>query len=303
MLYKFKKGKIYTNSIEYSVAYHCNLRCTQCSHLSPFMPPQFPSLDSYINDLFRLSEILHTKVIRLLGGEPLLNPNIDRFISIAKESQIADAVMVTTNGLLLHRMSPAFWENVDYVLVSLYPGATLKENYRALKQRAKTYHTQLWFQFVNDFRTTIVTSPHKMDWLTAFIYRSCRDAHLFHCHMIHEGTLYKCAVPPFLKSYLSKLGHFYDPVLDGFAIHNRSKPFLALKNYLTDMKAKEACRYCLGYLGKILPHSQLSADPISCVKKKPVTRKNNIDYHRLVKEGYGFLNRVTRQMITGEKRW
>jgi organic radical activating enzyme len=303
MLYKFNQDKVFTNSIEYSVAYHCNLCCTQCSHLSPFMDAQFPSIESFKEDLFGLSQIMHAKVLRLLGGEPLLNPDIDQFVAIAKKSDIADAVMVTTNGLLLHRMSPFFWENVDYVLVSLYPNISLKESFRVLKQRAKAHNTRLWFQIVNHFRTTIVTSPHKKDWLTALIYKSCQDVHLFHCHMIHQGMLYKCAVPPFLKHYLAKFEQSYDPGQDGFAIHHRSKPFHELKSYLTDIHTKEACRYCLGYVGQVIPHSQLSMSPLSKHMKMPITRKNNLDYRRLVKAGCSYFFRRARERITGEKRW
>jgi len=35
---------------------------------------------------------------------------------------------------------------------------------------------------------------------------TCRDAQIFQCNMIHEGYLYKCAVPPFSLTNLARLG-------------------------------------------------------------------------------------------------
>ena len=303
MLYKFGQGKIFTNSIEYSVAYHCNLQCTQCSHLSPFVDASFPSLNSFREDLFCLSEIMHAKVIRLLGGEPLLNPDIDQFIAIAKKSNIADSVMVTTNGLLLHRMSSSFWEHVDYVLVSLYPNISLKESYRVLKQRAKEHNTRLWFQIIDNFHKTITTFPHKYNWVTSLIYKTCRDVHLFHCHMVHEGMLYKCPVPPFLPYYLSRFNIPYNPYPDGFAIHDHINPYDGLRKYLSDMRPKESCRYCLGNVGKKIPHTQLSPFSLSRSGTRSRTREKNFDYTRLIAEGYSYFYRRLMERLIRKQYW
>lgn len=307
MLYTEENGKLVTNSIEYSVAYHCNLNCNQCSHLSPFMDEPFPCLDSFRDDLFSLSKVMHAKVIRLLGGEPLLNPEIDKFVIIARQSGIADTVMVTTNGLLLHRMSDIFWHNVDEVLVSLYPDVSLPESYFVMQQRARAHNTRLWLQFIDTFRTTILTAPGEKNLTTSLIYRTCKDAHLYHCHMVHEGMLYKCAVPPFLPAYLNTTKHVYDPLQDGIPIHGRSDLAADLKRYLSDKDALDACRHCLGYLGRRIPHSRLSARKSPGDETSPgprqVTRKNSLDYKMLAKEACGFYARRLAESLTGLKKW
>lgn len=45
MLYEVRQGRIHTQAVEYSVAYHCNLRCVSCSHMSPFLRPQLPPIE------------------------------------------------------------------------------------------------------------------------------------------------------------------------------------------------------------------------------------------------------------------
>ena len=122
MLYEVRDGKIQTRAIEYSVAYHCNLKCSACSHMSPYVAKKLPTLKSFVDDLGALTRVMHAKDIRLLGGEPLQNPEIVEYLKEARRSGIADVNMVTTNGLLLHSMKDEFWENVDFIWLSLYPG-------------------------------------------------------------------------------------------------------------------------------------------------------------------------------------
>src|SRR5690242_17485722 len=98
VLYKTDRGKIRTRALEYSVAYHCNLRCAGCSHMSPFIAPQLPPLESFTRDANALATAVRAREIRLLGGEPLLHPQIVEFLRAAKSSGVADWVIVSTNG-------------------------------------------------------------------------------------------------------------------------------------------------------------------------------------------------------------
>ena len=123
MLYSVKSGKIQTRAIEFSAADHCNLRCAGCSHMSPFIRPRLAVEDELERDLGRLATAMFAAEIRILGGEPLLNPRIVPILKAARKSGIAGRVTLTTNGVLLHTMSKEFWDNVDLLRISLYPGA------------------------------------------------------------------------------------------------------------------------------------------------------------------------------------
>lgn len=291
MSYEFKDRKVITKSVEYSASYHCNLRCSACSHLSPFIREKFPSIESFSADVNRLSGILHAHVIRLLGGEPLLNTELTSFIEIAQESGIADIVMVTTNGLLLHKMDDEFWKKVDAVLISLYPDINLDTKISRFKAKAKEFSTQLWVQPISVFRTTFVTTPHPMDWITNMIFKTCQDVHVFQCHMVHEGRLYKCPVPPFLAEYLSRMGiSGYDSAPEGFNIHQAGNTSNELKKFLMSEKAMEACRYCLGSLGKTQDHYQLDSEILLNPGLLNITRENALDRNRLVREMFSLWN-------------
>lgn len=283
MSYELTSRKLIAQSLEYSVTYHCNLRCAGCSHLSPFASRRFPTLDSFAADIERLGSVFHARVIRLLGGEPLLNRELESFLRLAKESEIADRVMVTTNGLLLHELAEGFWEHLDILLVTRYPGVRIQADMSEISERASEFDVEVWEQPMPRFRSTTVTRPQARDWVTDTIFKTCKDVHEFHCHMLHEGTLYRCAVPPFLPEYVRKLGaEVYDPAPDGLDIQSSRDLRADLESFLVSERTPESCRYCLGYLGKSTPHRQLSRAALDDPSTLDLSRENGLDRTRLM---------------------
>src|SRR5262249_61796270 len=67
-------------------------------------------------------------VLRVLGGEPLMHPNLLDIMMAVRESHIAEKIEITTNGVLLPRLERRFWEMVDSVRISLCPGHSLRED-------------------------------------------------------------------------------------------------------------------------------------------------------------------------------
>lgn len=282
MLYEVSNGLVYTAAIQFSAAHHCNLRCAHCSHLSPFVPPRLPSLQAFAADLRRLSQVLRARTIVLLGGEPLLNPDLAEMARLARESGIARTVTVTTNGLLLGRMRQEFWRHVDVVRVSLYPGSEPSpETLDAVAGRAREHGTQLIVDRIREFRTPTVTEPHPMDLTTRLIFATCGVAHRQHCHMFSDGWLYKCSMPVNLPGYLPRLGiNRYDPATDGLHLHGDDDLLTGLKRYLFSPRPLEACRYCLGWLGTRQPHRLLSKQELADPALTPVTRAGHLDRAR-----------------------
>jgi Radical SAM superfamily/4Fe-4S single cluster domain len=305
MIYEFHGGRIHTQGIEYSAAYHCNLRCSGCSHLSPYLRRKFPPLESFAADVTALAGAMHARDFRLVGGEPLLNPEITRFVQVAKQSGIADTIMVTTNGLLLGRMDDAFWDAVDFVSVTLYPGHSPSEqSLKIIEGRAKESGTRLRL-FPNPvFRTTVVSRPHRKDWITDTIYHTCKNVHLYHCHMLHEGTLYKCAVPPFLPEYLGRMERSdYEPERDGFDIHAAGDLYEELKRYLTSNRTLDACCWCLGFVGKFQGNHQMNREALEDPALQGIRREKDIDWYKFIKEWARYRYRRLLERTTSKPRW
>ena len=87
----------------FSVATHCNLNCKGCAHFSPLSKEEFPDFAEAERDFARLGELFHGKCssISLMGGEPLLNPQIEDYCRMVRKYFPVGDVQIVTNGILL----------------------------------------------------------------------------------------------------------------------------------------------------------------------------------------------------------
>ena len=104
--------KVHNNACEINVVEHCNLSCRSCSHVSPAFRRTVIDPDALERDLSLLAEHYKVGTVRLLGGEPLLHPDLGAVVDAVRRSGIGERICVVTNGLLLPRMPRALWEAV-----------------------------------------------------------------------------------------------------------------------------------------------------------------------------------------------
>lgn len=205
MIFSFiKNNKIHVPKLEFDVTEHCNLRCNNCNHSSPFMPPRFADIDDFEKDINKLSEVYHAKTLILMGGEPLLNKNIIDFVSIAKKNKIADQIYISTNGVLLHKLKDELIKEIDALYVNLYPNTSCNNKKIAFaKNICKNNKTKFLIYKTYKFVKCFVDYLIKDNDLVNTIYKTC-DTHFFHCHTIYRGRYYKCHHCMYLNSYLNK---------------------------------------------------------------------------------------------------
>ncbi|MBN1879331.1 radical SAM protein [bacterium] len=88
-------------SIMVFITNRCNFRCNTCpfTHLSPWSPP--PDIPDISTELFQkvLDHYRGATMVGLVGGEPLLHPDLDSLITIAASRKMT--VNLSTNGSLL----------------------------------------------------------------------------------------------------------------------------------------------------------------------------------------------------------
>ena len=93
--------------LEIHLTDHCNLNCRGCSHFSPLVnKPFFKDYDEYKKEMSRLAEITNQeiRVIRLMGGEPFLNPKILDFCKATRFFFPRAEISIVSNGILLHTL-------------------------------------------------------------------------------------------------------------------------------------------------------------------------------------------------------
>ena len=80
----------------------CNLNCKACSHFAPLCEKEFPNTQRRIEDVKRTAQLFPNILrFRILGGEPLLSPDIITYISEIRRILPNSLLHLATNGLLI----------------------------------------------------------------------------------------------------------------------------------------------------------------------------------------------------------
>ncbi len=119
---------------------NCNLNCNSCMNFSSIAKNNFLNAEAYEKDICRFAEIAAEKTARidLMGGEPLLNPDICTIMKISRKYFPKINIAIETNGMLLNIQKNEFWKTLKdtgiILRVSMYPKIN---DINELKQLAK----------------------------------------------------------------------------------------------------------------------------------------------------------------------
>lgn len=202
--------------LETHLVHHCNLNCVGCTHFAPLADDTWlASVEGYKRDIKRIFDFhFPISVIKLLGGEPLLHPDIIDFIA-ATRYHFSGRLSIVTNGLLLLSMGKDFWKEIrDYrVVIDLtkYPYGPNKEKVQSLSEKQKieicTYDMpNMRVRYLNPIR-----SLHSEN-----NFKKCRMAR---CKTLLNGRLYPCSLGTY-ASMLNEKFHTVFPPAKGIDIHD-----------------------------------------------------------------------------------
>jgi hypothetical protein len=205
-------------------------------------------------ELSILAESFHATEARVLGGEPLLHPDIVAVLASVRDSGICDSIRVITNGLLLPRVQGGFWEVVDEVSVSVYPGRELPtDTAKRLEATAATHGVRLKFKRFDCFRESYSEMGTTDGDLVERVFRTCQLANVWRCITVWQGRLYRCPQSLFLPTALNAL----KDAVEGIEI-SRQPDFLdSLVAFLESDEPLASCRYCLGSVGRLYRNEQV----------------------------------------------
>ncbi len=255
-MYTISNNKIDTGRYcEINVVDHCNLSCRGCTHLSPTVPKYITDPEKIYKDLSILSKSYIPRGVKLVGGEPLLHPNIIQVIEAVRASGITKFVKIVTNGHLLSRASDLFWEKIDAIEISLYASKPIEpETLKTLKQKAQDSKTILESFCWDEFRESYSELGTENTELIQKIYSTCAVAHIWRCHTVSEGYLYKCPQSVLIPKVIKK----ENLQNDGIKITDSVDFLEQLLAYLNSEKPLGSCSHCLGCVGKKFNHEQVN---------------------------------------------
>ena len=205
--YRYKHRPHTLLRFEVQLAEQCNLNCKGCTHYAPIAEPEFLDLDEYGRDLARLAELFdhECRWIHLMGGEPLLHPEIARVIRLTREHFPWGKIMVVTNGLLLGQMKEDFWQACREYQVEIsatkYPVACDYE-----KQREKARREGVRFTFYNGGQSVKTLNRYP---LSQTGHQHVEDSFLRcfssnRCLALRHGRIYGCDMAAYAHHLIRK---------------------------------------------------------------------------------------------------
>lgn len=266
-------GRVAVDTLELFAIDRCKLRCRHCAASSPFLTESNePRAALVAASLAALEPVFRATQVKILGGEPLLNPDLLPLMRTVRESGVAERVRVTTNGTRLRRMDEAFWSSADVVEISVYPSTAtaIDRLLPEAEKLAQRHGTDLEVRPVDSFQRAVSDARLPED-LSKRLFRRCGEAHEWSCHTLYEGRLYRCSRVHTLDRYLTARGieHPSFTHLDGLAISDRPGLRDEIAAYLTSPEPLRACSFCLGTCGVFEAHGQMNQAQIRQALEAP----------------------------------
>lgn len=237
MINKFSIYKL--NYIELHAVDHCNLNCKGCSHFCPLINDKIfydPSLIGM--DFQALSRRINILNIRILGGEPLLHPELPDIFKLVRKAYPNAYIYVVTNGILIPSMNEAFWKSIrdNRIQIDLTKyNAFHKTDKIEVECKNKGYKFRV--TPCDSFSAWITTEPQFN--LIHQIYTNC---YVNMCNMVHEGRIHRCAMSLFIK-YFNNAFNTTIPLDPGIDIYNLAYiDNIFLDKYFNSPFA--TCAYC-----------------------------------------------------------
>lgn len=238
--------KMEIDYLEFWATRHCNLNCKGCSACAPIKKePWFLNINSLRKDFFRLKELgLTINTLTVLGGEPLLHPNIIAIFDVMKEAYPIAVRYLITNGLLLLEKEESFWQycrnNDIRFRITFFPVLTnlhREQIYNKLIDYKLNYHITDKKMF-----NKILVLNNKATYADIISNCGCNKA-----YNLYSGYIARCPVPfvvPDLNQYFNA-----DFVTGGMLNIHEAKHGSEIMNFLET--PNESCWNCSARICKV----------------------------------------------------
>lgn len=242
----FYLGKVeYKLTIDIQIVGHCNLNCQSCNVFSPLVSHELMSIATYERDLLQLRTILdehQLQRITLIGGEPLLHPQINEFMRIGRMIFPEVDINIFTNGIKLLEMEEDFFQTcIDNNINITFTKYPIDVNYDLVKEKLEEMHID--YRIFNG--ETEEKESHKVP--ICLEGNLSKEKTFFLCHRVgfcelKNGKIYPCSLAPSFYRFCNYFNISQEwGKEDGVDIY-KCKNYDELMEKIT--QPMESCKYC-----------------------------------------------------------
>jgi hypothetical protein len=204
-------NRISIRGLEIHASHACNLSCPYCSHFSNYKPGGNVPVELADAWMKAWNRRLKPRRFTIIGGEPCLNPDLCRFVEIARANWPDSKLHVVTNGTLLDRHP-----DLPRALQAAAPARLVMSQHHESPGYQEKYQqaVELMTRWRKEWGVEIQIVPSVASW--RMLYRGqgehirpyddgspersfacCRMKN--QCRNLFEFQLYKCCVLTYLK--------------------------------------------------------------------------------------------------------
>ena len=225
--------------VEFHLVDHCNLNCGYCAHFSSIAEKRFCTMDEVV-EMMNAVKIIKPEHLRLLGGEPLLHPEIDKIIEYVYEHlPKGTQVEIFTNGICLKNMSETFWEIIRkgkiIIFLSVYP---LKINYNEIISVAKKQGVKLFGLQKPRLRFRNILLREDKSYDKEYAHKHCKGEYI----QIRNGKLYPCTYSAYIEFVNKKFNTAFKHEENDYLVIDEIKSGKEVAKWMKE--AKPFCAYC-----------------------------------------------------------
>jgi len=203
----------------------CNLSCTGCTNYSDLPHQGYVRWTDMEQDLTAWLQVVDIADFGIMGGEPLINPEIHKWLYGVRSLMPQSQIRFTTNGLLLNRHFDVLdvaheVGNTVFKITVHTPGSEIESVIQRIFDKYNwepviEHGIQRWrttnnlrfqinrpVQFVKSYKG-VYNNMRPYDSIPAESFGACIQQT---CPLLYKGRIYKCSTQGLLKETLAKVG-------------------------------------------------------------------------------------------------
>ena len=245
----YLKDKPLLRYIEVHVSDICNLKCKGCTHFSNIAQTDEVNFSNFKDDMKLLKNNFDVSIIRLMGGEPLLKNNLDKYIQCVRNFFPKSIIFIVTNGLLIPHLKSKIIDSIkksNVILnISLYkPTLKMIDNikeildknnvkYRFGKGNIKVIEND----YINKFHTCLELKKIKG--------KGDLKCYNQYCWFLRNKRIYKCPYPALIEILNKKFKLNYEVNNDFVDLTKIDDGWEVIKKI---SNRTDFCDYCRNYI-------------------------------------------------------
>lgn len=228
--------------LECNIVDSCNLKCKGCTHFSNLFDENiFVDYESLLDDLKQISQKVYIAELRLLGGEPLLHPELEKIIESVRKILPFTDINVVTNGLLITKVSENLFDIMRKSDIGFHISRYIPTNHQMENIVRRLEKENVNF-FIED--ATITQFGKTLDMKGKSNAKKAQEACIsLGCRFLRNRKMYKCPFEGLIDIFADIYGYKQIPENRGFDIYDENINWeRKLEEYF--LRPVEMCKYC-----------------------------------------------------------